>query len=209
MWQFQVDHFGTNAALALDLPGHGQRADYLPPEVHVADYARVVHAILFQELGLQAPILAGHSLGGAIALTMALQYQGQVAGLILIGTGARLRVRPDLLEAARTTSLQAILPLKELAWVKEPTGPELNNFYRDLAACDAFDLMEHLHEIDLPTLIICGEEDRMTPLKYSQYLHEHLKGSMLRSIAGAGHYVMREQPQQVNQAIEEWLCRQK
>jgi pimeloyl-ACP methyl ester carboxylesterase len=219
--QLQVDHFGADAALAIDLPGHGQRADHLPPEVSVSDYTRVVHEIIFQELGLKAPLIAGHSLGGAIALTLALQYQGQPAGLILIGTGARLRVRPDLLEAARTNSLQAILHLKELArapsnattgplaWMNEQTRLEPNSFYRDLAACHAFDIMGRLNEIDLPTLIICGEEDRLTPLKYSQYLHDHLKGSIVRIIAGAGHYVMREQPERVNQTIEEWLCRQK
>ncbi len=220
IWRLQVDHFGTDFAFPIDLPGHGERADHLPAEVRVSDYTRTAHEIIFQELRLKAPILAGHSLGGAIALTMALEYRSQLAGLILIGTGARLRVRSDLLEAARTNSQQGILQLKELAvalpnattvsvaWMNEQTPPS-NSFYRDLAACNAFDIMGRLNEIDLPTLIICGEEDRMTPVKYSQYLHDHITGSLLQIIADAGHYVMREQPERVNQTIDEWLSRHK
>ena len=77
--------------------------------------------------------------------------------------------------------------------------------YRDLAACNAFDCMNRLQEIHLPVLIICGAEDRLTPVKYSQYLHDNIGGSTLRIIPDAGHYVMREQPQAVNQAIEQWM----
>lgn len=66
--------------------------------------------------------------------------------------------------------------------------------------------MARLPEIHLPTLIICGTEDRLTPVKYSQYLREHIAGSSLRLISDAGHYVMREQPLLVNQTIEEWLA---
>ena len=64
-------------------------------------YAQAVRQILQQELHLDHPIIAGHSLGGAIALTMALEYGDELGGLILIGTGARLRVLPATLEAAR------------------------------------------------------------------------------------------------------------
>ena len=80
-------------------------------------------------------------------------------------------------------------------------------FYRDLAACDIFDFMPRLQEIHLPTLIICGTNDTATPVKYSQYLHDHIAGSTLRIIADTGHYVLREQPEAVNQAIIEWMER--
>jgi pimeloyl-ACP methyl ester carboxylesterase len=56
----------------------------------------------------------------------------------------------------------------------------------------------------LPILIICGAEDRLTPVKYSEYLHQQLTTSTLCIIPDAGHYVMREQPEKVNQAIERW-----
>jgi pimeloyl-ACP methyl ester carboxylesterase len=66
--------------------------------------------------------------------------------------------------------------------------------------------MARVSEIHLPTLIICAAEDRLTPVKYSQYLHDHIAGSELQVIPNAGHYVMREQPERVNQVIEKWLA---
>lgn len=185
-WQFQSSYFGPQQAIAIDLPGHGQRPDTLPAEVAVADYAHVVHDIIAHELRLDHPIIAGHSLGGAIALTMGLEYGQELGGLILVGTGARLRVQPGILEDARRASIVT---------------------YRDWSACNNFDIMSRLNEIHLPTLIICGADDPMTPIKYSQYMHDRIAGSTLRIIPHASHDVMREQAEAVNQAIAEWLRR--
>ena len=51
-----------------------------------------------------------------------------------------------------------------------------------------------MSRIALPTLILCGDADRMTPVKFSQYLHEQIAGSQLVVVPGAGHMVMLEQP---------------
>ena len=218
VWRPQVDYFGPERAFAIDLPGHGQRADTLPPEASVLDYARAAHDIIWNELGLEHPIIAGHSLGGAVALTLGLEYGNETGGLILIGTGARLRVHPELLEATRVAPEAATHQLKGLAFapghaetmlddmLEEQAKPAPYMLHRDLAACNVFDCMARLPEIHLPTLIICGAEDRLTPVKYSQYLREHIAGSSLRLISDAGHYVMREQPLLVNYTIEEWLA---
>jgi pimeloyl-ACP methyl ester carboxylesterase len=109
IWHLQLTHFSHQGsqALAIDLPGHGQRPDSLPAEVTVQDYAHAVHEIVKQELHLTQPVIAGHSLGGAIALMMGLEYGSELAGLILIGTGARLKVHPALLESARLQPQQA------------------------------------------------------------------------------------------------------
>lgn len=217
IWRLQVDHFGATQALAIDLPGHGQRTDALSAEATVLEYARAVRTIITNELHLYQPIIAGHSLGGAIALMMGLEYRTDLSGLILIGTGARLRVHPNLLEAARTTPKRATQQFKELAVApshatalpdilpREQETPELHMLYRDLAACNAFDCIQRIPEISLPVLIICGTEDRFTPVKYSQYLHDNMSGSTLHIVPDAGHYVMREQPLAVNEAIEQWL----
>ena len=217
IWRPQLEYFGERA-YAIDLPGHGQRADSLPQEVSVQDYAGVAREIVRDELRLAKPIIAGQSLGGAIALTMGLEYGDELGGLILIGTGARLRVHPDLLAGARTGSEVATRQLKMLAvspanadrvpeqLMQEQPSSSSTMLYRDLAACNVFDIMPRLQEIHLPTLIICGTDDRLTPVKYSQYLHDHIAGSMLRIVPNAGHYVMREQPGVVNSTIEEWLA---
>lgn len=218
VWRFQLEHFGPQGAVAIDLPGHGLRPDTLPTEVGVQDYAHAVHELITDDLQLEQPMfIAGHSLGGAIVLSMALEYSPALAGLILIGTGARLRVHPSLLEAARTSPQEARTRISELAvaqsnaeailssLAQEPITTDPAMLYRDLAACNTFDIMPRLHEIQLPTLIICGTEDRLTPVKYSEYLHQQIAHATLHLIPDAGHYVMREQPELVNQAIDEWL----
>jgi pimeloyl-ACP methyl ester carboxylesterase len=219
IWRLQTDYLGPERAVALDLPGHGRRADTQPSEVTVQDYTHAVYEIITQELQLDHPIIAGHSLGGAIALMMALEYGTELSGLILVGTGARLRVHPTLLEGARQTLQQTRLHLLELAvapihanslpqtLVQEQVASAPTILYRDLAACNVFDIMARLQEITLPALILCGADDRLTPVKYSHYLHQHLVGSTLHIVPEAGHYVMREQPQAVNKAIEDWLQR--
>ena len=75
----------------------------------------------------------------------------------------------------------------------------------DFWAANRFDLMDRVHEVALPTLILCGEEDRMTPLKYSEYLRDRIPGARLVVIPRAGHMVMLEQPRAVNEAIAEFL----
>jgi pimeloyl-ACP methyl ester carboxylesterase len=74
--------------------------------------------------------------------------------------------------------------------------------YGDLLACNAFNVTEQLGQIHQPALVICGEEDRMTPLRYSQFLAERLPGASLQIVPDAGHMVMLEKPQQV---AEIWL----
>ncbi len=214
IWREQTVFFRERAH-ALDLPGHGQRPNSLPEQANVVDYARAVETILREELRLEKPIIVGHSLGGLIALQMGLTYGSQLGGMILIGTGARLRVHPSLLEAARTEPDRAISMLKQLATtqpeeqVSTPNkdGKQLSSIlYRDLQACNSFDVMNRLQELhSLPTLIVCGTEDRNAPVKFSTYLHEHISGSDLKIIPEAGHYVYREKPLEVNQAIEAWL----
>ncbi|HEY7124388.1 MAG TPA: alpha/beta hydrolase [Ktedonobacterales bacterium] len=217
-WQKQVAYLesGRWRALALDLPGHGTRVhEPGPPEMSMRDYAQDVRQQL-QAAGIHLPVVAGHSLGGGIALQLALEWGLDLSGLILIGTGARLRVLPALLEAARNDQSSALAgtegasdgePGEESGKesVEEPNYLAPGMFYRDLAACDKFDVMGRIGQITLPTLVVCGEEDRMTPPKYAEYLRAHLPHATLRMIPGAGHDVMRDQPDGLNAAIGEWL----
>lgn len=216
-WREQAVFFGERAR-ALDLPGHGARPDDLPEQVSVADYAQVVRAIINDELKLERPIVVGHSLGGLIALQMGLDFKEELGGLILVGTGARMRVAPALLESARTDPAQAQRMLTQFS-LAEQSDPALSTrllseksseqarlLYRDLLACNSFDVMGRLGELSgLPVLILCGAEERNAPVKHSVYLRDHIPGSTLQVIPGAGHYVQREKPAEVNQAIVQWL----
>ena len=82
----------------------------------------------------------------------------------------------------------------------------------DFTACNDFNLLAEspaedvLRHIDLPTLVVCGKEDRLTPPKYSRYLQERIAGAELLLVPDAGHMVMLEQPQAVTSAIAEFVA---
>src|SRR5262249_15760267 len=77
----------------------------------------------------------------------------------------------------------------------------------DLQACDRFDVMSRISTITAPTLVICGDEDQLTPPKYARFLGERIPGATVAVIAGAGHYVQVEKPRETTAAICEFLGR--
>jgi pimeloyl-ACP methyl ester carboxylesterase len=76
---------------------------------------------------------------------------------------------------------------------------------RDFEVCNAFDLMQDVNRIKLRTLVVVGDSDVMTPLKYAGYLNEKIAGSELCVISQAGHALMLERPFEFNKAILDWL----
>jgi pimeloyl-ACP methyl ester carboxylesterase len=206
-------------ALAVDLPGHGARAAEPGPDMlTVADYAADVWQTI-QQVGLARPVVMGHSLGGAITLQLGLEHSAELAGLVLVGTGARLRVLPAFLEGAATDPERAGLemtrfgtsphtaPEESARWARARAPVSGQVFHRDLAACNVFDVMAELDKITVPTLIICGDDDRLTPPKYSAYLAAHLPQAELQRIPKAGHFVMLEQRDAFIAALRDWLDR--
>jgi pimeloyl-ACP methyl ester carboxylesterase len=138
-----------------------------------------------------------------------------VGGIGLVGTGARLRVLPDLLAVAQTDQMAAhphlvgfgFAPGHEEArerFLRETEPVALGTLYRDLAACDAFDCRDQLARITCPALIVVGTEDRLTPPKYATYLYDHLSRATMVEIAGAGHYLQHEAPKELADALRDW-----
>ena len=217
-WPPQVRRLPGYTVFALDLPGHGESPGPSPDTI--AEKADQVigwaHA-----LGLEACIFAGHSMGGAITLTLALDHPQQVAGIILVGTGGRLRVHPDILALTASGSGYPQMIETILGWSystkADPRLVELSGkrmlevpaevVHADYLACDNFDLLDRLGEIDRPTHVICGGEDQLTPPKFSHYLVEHIQGASFELISGAGHMVMLEQPERVAQSLLAFLQR--
>jgi len=199
---------------ALDLPGHGRSRG--KGRSSIAEYREVVARFL-EALGLTEVVVTGHSMGGAIALSMALDCPHRLAGLILVGTGARLRVTPLILEGIREDFEGTVRLIIEYAHAPDAPARLKRKGFRQMAntppevllgdfrACDAFDVMERLGAIHLPTLIICGNEDRLTPPKYSLYLRDHIPQARLTMVEGAGHMVMLERAEEVTRAINAFL----
>lgn len=199
--------------LALDLPGHGESTGEAQSDV--SEYARVVRDSV-TAIGPTRPLIwVGHSLGGAIVLMVALIDPNAVDYLVLVGTGARLRVVPAFLENLRQGIVnpafkrRAFSPATDEALINAEIEMDLTVdpvvVYRDFLACDNFDVMSRLPEIQQPTQVIVGADDLLTPPKYSEYLVKNLPNSTLAVIPAAGHMVMLEQPAAVKQVITEFL----
>jgi len=198
---------------ALDLNGHG-RSSFREGEA-LGTYVADVQAIM-DELD-EPTVVLGHSLGGAVAQILALQRPSNLCGIGLIGTGGKLRVHPDLLatidrdldEAADvlaqwlfSESASDDLREKARAQIRE-NGQE--TLARDFRACDAFNVMDRLRGIGVPTLVAVGKHDRMTPVKYSEHLRDTIPSAYLEVIDGAGHMIMLERPDALNDAIAEFM----
>lgn len=199
---------------ALDLPGHGYSD--LPGWSSIDDYAQSVLSLV-NLLRLEKVIVVGHSMGGAIAQAIGVQQPPNLAGLVLIGTGANLLVNARILEGLQTDFPATVQTIMKYAWHTEAgpapkqqatkrmldTSPEV--VYADYLACNEFDLSNHLNQIQVPTLVIGGSDDKMTPLHYSQFLAEHIPKAKLSVIEDAGHYLMVEKTAQVTAAILSFL----
>jgi len=207
-WPAEIRRLPNFRVYALDLPGHGKSSGRGLQTIEA--YAESVIEWL-EAVGLHRALFVGHSMGGAIALTLAKNHASQVLGLGLVGSGARLRVDPRIFEntgntqtyptAIATIIAKAFSPtanprLVELAQQRmAKTRPSV--LHGDLSACNSFDIMASLPTIKLPTLVVCGQADELTPLRYSQHLADQIPNGTLQIIPAAGHMVMLEKPQEV------------
>ena len=208
---YQLRHF--RSAKAIDLPGH---PDGKPCE-SVDGYVEWVRGFI-RARRYKNVILCGHSMGGAIAMRYALSYPEELQGLILLGTGARLRVHSSYLERCQEPGEDNMPWLEQhLDYYKgvdeevfpvlrqraAEVGPQVE--FNDLKACNEFDVMDRVSEIALPTKVICGSDDVMTPVKYSNYLTSNISGATESIIPGGSHFVHMEKYQRVNEQIEDFL----
>ena len=208
---YQLRHF--RSAKAIDLPGH---PDGKPCDT-VDGYLEWVRGFI-RARRYKNVVLCGHSMGGAIAMRYALKYPEELRGLILLGTGARLRVHPHYLQRCRDTGEDKTPWLEQhLDYYQDvndevypvlrqravEVGPEVE--LNDLMACDNFDMMDSVNKIKLPTRVICGSDDVMTPVKYSEYLTNNIEDATQAIIPGGSHFAHMEKYQKVNEEIEDFL----
>ncbi len=214
-WSYQKGYFEKEFnPIIIELPGHGESKG--EGEEEIVKYAEHVGAFL-KALGLRKAFLVGHSMGGAIVQTMALSYREMIRGIVLVGTGARLKVFPVILNGIKDDFEETIRKITQFAYsrkalpmlVERGTAdmlrcrPEV--LYGDFLACDRFDLMNEIEKIGLPTLILCGEDDQLAPVKYSEFLRSRIKGSKMEILPDAGHMVMMEAPQLFNEKVKQFI----
>ena len=201
---------------ALDLPGHGHSRP--PGCVNIDDYADAVMRAI-EAVRPTRYVVVGHSMGGAVAQTLALRAAPGLSGLVLIGTGARMRVAPAILAHARDRLDVVAEAIATYGWGPQSRANDIAAWrarflqtdplvvYHDFLACDQFDSMERLGQIQTPALVMVGRYDQMTPLKYGRYLAEHLPRAELVTFETDGHMLPMENPDHLWQAIFEWLAR--
>jgi len=213
VWRYQIQHFPE--AEAINLPGHLSPGE---PCTSIEDYVTWLRCYILEQ-GYPAQVLAGHSLGGAIVQMYALKHPEDIKAIILAGTGARLRVAPQYLFAIQD-GIE-----KPATWVQNFVEPQYSHIelelrgklldetvkvgakvqLNDFLCCDKFDILDKVYQIKVPTLVLCGSEDVMTPPKYSSYLAARIEGTKLIVVDGGTHYFFAEKPEVVNQAIEQFL----
>jgi pimeloyl-ACP methyl ester carboxylesterase len=221
IWEKQAVHFGrAHKVLAVDLPGRGSRLDDPPLSNHEENAKDVLRQM--DRGGIAKGVLVGHSMGGGVALTAALNHPERLSALVLVVTGARLKMHPDFLEKARqrTESTSATseppVPLEQtvspsataesLNWLRPRvmTAPP-KTIYADFLANNSFDVMERLSTIALLTLVIGADEDRMAPPKFSQFMAEKISGAKITIFPKCGHYPQVEQEALFNQTLSDFV----
>lgn len=203
----------AHSPLAFDFPGHG-RSSGTESLKSVAAYSDFTYS-LWRTLGVRPVVIIGHSMGGAIAMDLALRHADMVEGVALTCTAAKFNISDEL-----TGTWQAVMkgrqgqPFTKVScspqtpqeiiqegWMEQiKTDPRVRYF--DLLACQQVDLRAQLGQIDLPTLVLAGADDATTPVAQAEELRDHIPNAQLAVIPEAGHWLPLEKPQAACDAIQ-------
>ena len=202
--------------IAVDLPGHGE-SDFIPA-VTVEEHAAIVGDVLIA-LDCGPAVVVGHSLGGSIAIALAARRPSLVRGLVLIASCVRLPLIDNVGER-----LVAYLPgplrrllffsmARRVLFTPHAAAGAIATAMRDLRACRpetlaadvraarAMDLTEEAAALDVPTLVLAGERDRLTTPVLAERLSALIRRSRLAIVDGVGHMLPLEAPERINREI--------
>jgi len=220
-WHNQYDYLGQkHSPIALDLPGHG-RTSGVEGLNSIQRYADFVTAFL-DALKIDSAVIAGRSMGGAIAMDLAVRYPNRVQALILVATASKFNIPQDRIDGMRAVTMgrapQAFTTdgyspktaKEKFDLIREGWGEQIKTDprvrYTDMIACSQVDLREQISKIDKPTLILAGADDLVTTPADMEFVKGRIKGARLEVIADAAHNLTTEKPQEVNTAIETFLA---
>ena len=221
-WALQSRWFAHHgfSVLVPDLPGHGRSQG--PALKTIAEMADWISALL-AAAGAAKAHLIGHSMGSLIALETAARHPANVSALGLIGTAATMTVGPDLLKAAEANSHDAIDMVSiwglgfgagiggSLApgmWMHGGAQRVLKHcapgvLFTDLTACNTYaDALAAAAKVAVPTTLILGEKDMMTPAKAGKALAAAIPHARTVVLSGAGHMIMAERPDELLAALK-------
>ena len=215
LWQAQVAALKDVAnTIAVDLPGHGRSPG--PGHEQIAFYARSVKGLI-DELKAPGPVPVGLSMGGGITQQLLVEHPDFFPGAVLVSTGARLRVLPQIFEKIHE-DFNGFLDLMSQFSGSPKTPPEaLKSTLEDMKlcgpqtaagdfkACDGFDVMARLSEIRARVLVVTGQDDMLTPPKYGEFLEQKIPGARRVHVMDCGHMIPLEKPDELNRALREFI----
>jgi pimeloyl-ACP methyl ester carboxylesterase len=198
-------------------PGYGESEDD-PRITSIQDYV-MSYLDLFDELGLDTFNLVGHSLGGWMAATFATQHSRRLRKLVLASpVGLHVPEAPTLdifrLEPeALLPKLVADMRFFEGKLLNPPEIEVMVNSYRELSSTARIawernydpKLSRYLHRINVPTLLVWGEQDRLIPAVQAQVWASHIATAQVRIVPDVGHLVLEESPMGM-QIVKEFLA---
>jgi len=212
VWQQQIEHFrGERRAIAFDYPGYGE-SDSAPEGTTRDDYAATILAAL-TELGIPRAHICGLSLGGVVAIAMHHAWPKRIASLILADTFAEHPEGRAIYErgVAASGDLRAMAESRVDVLLAQPADPAVRrevvetmarigpDAYRTgAAAVWLAEQSDRARAIRVPTLVLCGSEDRITPPALSTALARLIPGAQSETIHGAGHISNLEKPDEFN-----------
>jgi len=227
MWQTQLNFLKSNQrVIAYDIRGFGKSKDEdssLSIELFANDLIGFMDA-----MGIEKAIVCGLSMGGYIALNALEKNPNRFQSLILCDTQCIADtddIRENRFVMINKITLEVTANFNE-AFIKSVFSKETFNTKKELvknvhnvvfanpqrtitlglvALAERLETCLKLDEIDIPTLIICGREDEVTPLTQSEFMHEAIPNSILQVIEHAGHISNLEQPDIFNQHLSKFL----
>ncbi|CAB3787847.1 alpha/beta fold hydrolase [Pararobbsia alpina] len=221
-WREQVDVFAdAYQVIALNLPGHGTSSRPTDRAYTVDAFVDDL-AMLFDELNLEPAVLVGLSMGGVISQRFALAHARRLRGLVLVDTTAS-----GLGEAVKADNVLAAIERLGIAQAScdvavRSFGADASDSLVDFARHEVIqtpefvarqaiislnntNLRDRLADIGMPTLVLCGEDDRITPPEESRALASGIPGSKLVMIPHAAHFPMLEQPARFNAELQRFI----
>lgn len=220
VWRQQLDHFGrTRRAIAFDYPGYGD-SDPAPEATTRDDYASAIISAM-HELGIDQAHVCGLSLGGVVAIAIHHSYAERCASLILADSFA---VHPEgrvIYERslASSSDLRAMADARVDVLLAQPADPEIRSevvetmakispaAYRIGAeAVWLADQRDRAVNIQVPTLVLVGDQDLITPPELSSELVDLIPEARMEVIPGAGHISNLERPDAFNRAVEDFIA---
>ncbi len=217
IWKSQHRLADRYQIVTLDLSGHGASDDVSTPpgpdtlSAHVADLAAVSQAV-------QADVLVGNSLGGAVVMQALIDEAVAPEAAVLVGSGAKLAVLQQLrtwlaedfdraIEFLQGENRLFADPDEALEAASKAAMRDCGRAVteRDFLTAHHFDVRDRLSEIAVPTLAVCGERDQLTPVRYHAYLAKNIEHGAFATVPNAAHLVMLDRPTAFNHALASFV----